>query len=212
MPHPSLPAALCCAAGLCALMLAGTAPVHAQQERKPFNAQDAARMLRGKGQQGVEHTARGPLLKGTHCGRMQSRVMALLKGQVGVVAEDELLALFDRILCARTVGAGEVAVASFGEAAADPFVSGATTYSGELEIGEWEPELQYRDPRTAASVSYMGLMLSMPGVSLWEVTTRDRVRVWYAPFRAAPSDALTFFFEYRAGRWVWVGASSATRI
>jgi len=61
-------------------------------------------------------------------------------------------------------------------------------------------------------VSYVGLMLARLGVSLWEVTTPDSVRVWYAPFRVAPSVAVTFFFEHRGGRWVWTGASSATRI
>lgn len=212
MPHPSLFVAVGRVAGLCVLLLAGPAPVHAQQGRKQFIAEDAARLLRGTGQRGIERTANGPLLKGMHCGRVSTRVTALLKGQVGVVAEDELLGLFDRILCAQTGGAGEVAIATFGEAAANPFASGTATYSGDLEIGEWEPELEYKDPRAEASVSYMGLMLSMPGVSLWEVTTQDRIRVWYAPFRVAPSDALTFFFEYRGGRWVWTGASSATRI
>lgn len=209
MPRPSLSVVLRCVAGLCAFLLAGPAPVYAQQYRKPFAAEDAAQMLRGSGQRGIERSAKGPLLKGTHCGRM--RVTTLLRGQVGVVAEEELLGLFDRILCARIGEGGEVAVADFGEAAADPFASGMTTYSGRLQIGEWEPELQYRDPRAAASVPYVGLMLSMPGVSLWEVTTQDRARVWYAPFRDAPSNALTFFFEYRGGRWVWTGASSTTR-
>jgi hypothetical protein len=209
MSHPSWFVVLRCAAGLCVFLLAGLAPVHAQQGRKPFIAEDAAQLLRGSGQRGVERTANGPLLKGMHCGRTSARVTPLLKGQVDVVAEDELLGLFDRILCTQ---AGDVAVATFGDAAADPFASGTTTYSGRLQIGEWEPELEYRDPRAEASVPYAGLMLSMPGVSLWEVTTQDRVRVWYAPFRDAPANALTFFFEYRGGRWVWTGASSSTRI
>ena len=206
MPHPVLTWVLC------ALLVAGGAPVRAQQGRKPFNAEDAAQLLRGAPKRGIERTAKGTLLKGDHCGRDQARTTWLLKGQTGVVAEDELLVLFDRILCARTGEAGEVAVDAFGDAAADPFASGVTRYSGELEIGEWEPGLEYRDPRKEASVSYVGLMLARLGVSLWEVTTPDSVRVWYAPFRVAPSVAVTFFFEHRGGRWVWTGASSATRI
>jgi hypothetical protein len=195
---------------LCVALVLAAAPAWAQVDRRPFAAQSLGRGLFGAEKSGVEQTPAGPLVKGPHCGGAQSHVAAMLTWRLGVAAQDQLLALFDRVLCAPTGAAGEVRVAMLGEDAADPFRNGHMRYSGQPELGGWAPGLQYDDPRATASVSYVGLLLAQPGVSLWEVESAERVRVWYAPFRTAPAHALTFFFEFRSGRWVWTGASSAT--
>ncbi|QSX79465.1 hypothetical protein [Agrilutibacter solisilvae] len=196
---------LCLVAGLLAL------PASAQVDRRPFAPQAMGQQLFGAQKTGVEQTPRGPLVKGRHCEGAHSLVGSMLTWRLGLAAQDDLLALFDRVLCARTGDAGEVAVASLGDDAAEPFGSGHMRYTGKPELGDWEPGLQYRDPRTNATVSYVGLMLGQPGVSLWEVLADDRVRVWYAPFRTAPAEAIVFFFEFRAGRWVWTAVSTARR-
>lgn len=195
---------------LCAVLWLAAAPAWAQVDRRPFAAQSLGRGLFGAEKSAVEQTAAGPLVKGRHCDGAQSHVAAMLTWHLGVSAQDELLSLFDRVLCAPTGAAGEMVVATLGREAADPFRTGHMRYTGKPELGDWEPGLQYADPRTVANVSYVGLLLEQPGVSLWEVQSPDRVRVWYAPFRVAPAHAVTFFFEYSGGRWVWTGASTAS--
>lgn len=199
--------ALCCA--LLALVPALCA--HAQVDRRAFSAQSLGSQLFGAEKVGVEHTLRGPLLKGRHCAGATSRVTTQMRFRVGVVAEDQLLELFDRILCAEPNANGEVVMAALGDAVADPFATGGVSYAGQAELGDWEPQLAYRDPRASASVSLVGLLLGQPGVSLWEVAANDRVRVWYAPFHFGPEKALTFYFEFRGGHWVWTAAATSTR-
>ena len=65
-----------------------------------------------------------------------------------------------------------------------------------------------------AYISMLGLSPSSPigGVSLWDVQAPGRVRVWFAPFRHMPSDAMTYDFELRGGRWVWVAGISSIRM
>jgi hypothetical protein len=195
---------------LCVAALMAAAPAWAQVDRRPFMAQSLGRGLFGAEKSGVEQTSRGPLVKGAHCEGAQSHVASMLTWRLGVPAQDQLLALFDRVLCAPTGPSAEIAVASLGQDAADGFRTGHMRLHGKPELGGWEPGLQYTDPRATASISYAGLLLAQPGVSLWEVESNERVRVWYAPFRTAPAHAVTFFFEFRAGRWVWAGASSAS--
>lgn len=198
-------ALLCAALGLVA------APAWAQVDRRPFAMQGVSGVF-GAQKSGVEQTPAGPLVKGHHCGGggSQSHVATMLGWRLGVSGQDELLALFDRVLCAPTGTSGELNVATLGEAAANPFRTGHMRYTGKPDLGGWEPGLQYTDPRATANVSYVGLLLAQPGVSLWDVETSDRVRVWYAPFRTAPSYAVVFFFEFRDGRWVWTAASTAS--
>lgn len=191
-----------------ALVLAA-APACAQVDRRPFAAQSLGSGLFGVQKSGVEQTQAGPLVKGAHCDGKQSLVARMLTWRLGVAEQDQLLSLFDRVLCAPTDDAAEVVVARFGEDAADPFRSGQMRFTGRPELGGWEPGLHYTDPRAAVSVSYAGLLLAQPGVSLWEVKSSELVRVWYAPFRTAPEHAITFFFEFRGGRWVWAGVSTA---
>jgi len=194
---------------LCAAWLLA-APAWAQVDRRPFAMQGLGQGLFGAEKSGVEQTPAGPLVKGRHCGGAQSHVASMLTWRLGVSAQDDLLALFDRVLCAATGAEGEMVVATLGGDAADPFRTGHMRTTGKPELGGWEPGLHYSDPRAVATVSYVGLLLEQPGVSLWEVESPDRVRVWYAAFRNAPEHAVTFFFEYRGGRWVWAAASTAT--
>jgi hypothetical protein len=195
---------------LCLSCCLAAVPAWAQVDRRPFVAGALGGGLFGAQRSGVEQTPKGPLVKGRHCDA-SAKLAGMLTWRLGVVSQDELVGLFDRVLCARTGEVGEVRVSDFGDAAADPFGSGQMRYSGQPELGGWEPGLQYKDPRANASVSYVGLTLDLPGVSLWEVQAVDRVRIWYAPFRNAPAGAVTFFFEYRGGRWVWTAASAARR-
>ena len=50
---------------------------------------------------------------------------------------------------------------------------------------------------------FAGAASPIGGVSLWDVQAPGRVRVWFAPFLHMPSDAMTYDFELRGGRWVW---------
>lgn len=163
----------------------------------------------------LERIDRGLVLKARHCGGGSQTMQTALAGQLKVEAEGELLDLFQRILCAPSSdGMGKIEVERFGEAAADPFATGFAMYSDEHELGQWPVELENEHPRSVAFISILGLSPDspIPGVSLWQVGGADQVRVWYAPFWDTPSDAMTYDFELREGRWVWVAAVSTTRI
>ncbi|HEY0660193.1 MAG TPA: hypothetical protein VGD21_02570 [Lysobacter sp.] len=201
--------ALACSLLLLALPCFAAAP---EQGSRQAVVKDIADMLVGDGKPSIEQTARGLFLQTAHCGALASRAVALLQERLAVPDADDLLQLFERIVCAKTDDDRSIAVAQFGDRVADPIRKGLVTYSGDLELGGWEPELDSSQPVSEARVSLIGMINPTSEVSLWEVKGNDEVRVWFAPFRVAPSDAETFFFEHRDGRWIWTGHSSAIRL
>lgn len=195
---------------LCAALAAGN-PALAQPVLRDIGA-----MLSGaKSGSAIVRSDRGLLLETRHCIDGQAPVAAQLRGQLGVAHEAALLDLFQRILCARSDDSmGKLSIARYGEDAADSFGTGMTFYSGSKELGEWPIEIESHSPRDEAYISMLGLTPNSPisGVSLWQTPSPGRVRVWFAPFLHRPSDAMTYDFELRGERWVWVAAVSSSRI
>ncbi|CAM4119815.1 CAP domain-containing protein [Bordetella tumbae] len=182
--------------------------------------QDIAAMMTGqKNQTDIDRTDRGVFLETRHCLDGKQSLMETMRGQLRVDQEDALLALFQRVLCARSDdGMGKLAVARFGDDVADPFQTGLAMYSGMLELGEWPIDWSDsgigKSPRSEAFVSMLGLSADSPlsAVSRWEVLSPSHVRVWFGQFRQAPSDTMTYDFELRGKRWVWTSAVASTRL
>ncbi|SSW63020.1 hypothetical protein [Achromobacter agilis] len=202
-----------------ALIIAGLTagpPSLAQSSGQQSVLRDIGGMLTGaKPGDSVQRTERGLLLETRHCTEGQTPVSALMRGRLGIEQEETLLALFERILCARSDdGMGQLNIARFGGEAADPFATGLVFYSGSQELGEWPAKPEGESPRNEAYISMLGLSPDSPigGVSLWDVQAPGRVRVWFAPFLHMPSDAMTYDFELRGGRWVWVAGIASVRM
>ncbi|MGE8686598.1 MAG: hypothetical protein ACN6PJ_05640 [Achromobacter sp.] len=204
-----------CGALIIAGLTAGSSSF-AQSSGRQSVLRDIGGMLSGaKRDDSVQRTGRGLLLETRHCVEGQAPVSTLMRGRLGIAQEEALLALFERVLCARSDdGMGQLNIARFGGDAADPFATGLVFYSGGKELGEWPVEPEGESPREEAYISMLGLSPASPigGVSLWDVQAPGRVRVWFAPFLHMPSDAMTYDFELRGGRWVWVAGIASARM
>lgn len=181
---------------------------------------DIFNMLSGQSRTAVASTDQGVFLETRHCVKGKQPVVDAMQGRLKVDQERELLELFQSVLCASRSpdGMGDLALAQFGERVADPFKTGMVIYMGMQELGAWPLDVvgdaADQTPRDQAVVSMFGLSpdSSIPAVSRWEVLSPTHVRVWFGPFRQAPSDAMTYDFELRDKGWVWVSALSSTRL
>lgn len=178
---------------------------------------DIAAMMTGQSRTGVESTDRGVFLQTRHCVEGKQPVQDAMRGQLKVDHEDALLALFQRVLCAQADDDMSLPLTQFGEDVAQTFQTGMALYSGMQELGEWPLDLigdvPDQSPRDEAFINMLGLSVrsAIPAVSRWEVLSPTQVRVWFGQFRQAPSDTMTYDFELRDNRWVWISALSSTR-
>lgn len=155
------------------------------------------------------------LLLETRLCQTPSTLIPALQGRLDIPEPAALADLVERILCAPSDdGMGQLSPERFAENAADPFSTGLTFYQGMQTLGQWPLDDGQAWSRAEAYFSTLGLMAGspIPGASLWQRPAAGQVRVWYAPFLRAPSDAVTLDFRYRDGRWLWTAAHNSARM
>jgi hypothetical protein len=90
-------------------------------------------------------------------------------------------------------------------------LSGFSMYQGYKTLGDWTCKAD--DPLPSDHfVSFLGIYMNSTQAVLFQPLIGDRVDVWLAPFKSAPSDAITFTFLYQDDRWQICKVCSSSRL
>lgn len=190
----------------------------ATQAEKPLssNSNPISSPTMAQEQDDVVHvTPRGIYVQSQHCHEDALALSILLKNQLKISKDQELITLFEDMLCATRDDDGNINLGPFAKHIQNPIAVYMSTYMGMAKLGEWSLKDAYHLsdlPAKEASISALGLFLggSMQTVSFWEVLSPSHIRIWQAPFTESPSDALIFEFKFINKEWklmtLWMGS------
>lgn len=163
----------------------------------------------------VHVTPRGIYVQSQHCHQDALPLHILLKNQLKIAKDQQLITLFEQMLCAPRDDDGNLNLGLFAKHIQNPIAVYMSTYMGMAKLGEWSLKDAHHLsdlPATEASISALGLFLggSRQTVSFWQVHSPAHIRIWQAPFTQSPSDALIFEFKLINQEWtlmkLWMGS------
>lgn len=180
-------------------------------------ARDIIKMA--SGDEGLElfDTPQGPILVADICDMKEISALTPLVERLanaGVENSKELLDAFQdivRIADRKMTDDGNIPAAEFSGFLSRHLKSGSSMYQGYRVLGEWQCHAN-KPFAPGDTVPFWGIFMNSTQAALFQPLSHDRVQVWLAPFKSAPSDALTFSFSYQDNKWRIGGVCSSMRL
>lgn len=156
----------------------------------------------------------GILLENQYC---KKPLTPLFKQPLNVEQSAQLIELFEKMLCAKSDGDGNIPLGHLAEHIQNPISTYLALYSGMQNLGSWsleDAQVLATTPADQFATSNLGLHIGgvIPTFSFWQVISATQVRIWYGPFKSAPSDALIYGFQYKNNAWVLTQVWMSSRI
>ena len=172
---------------------------------------DILNMVTKNHKSSIEQTKKGLYLKANHCKLSEDNITQLeallLKKQVQ--NPKKLIEKFSKIVCSKR--GMKVAILKDSNDYIKPLRTGNAMYSGTKKLGEWSCSNK-TIAKPIENISMFGIFMSKTQVSLWQVENKDKLRVWLAPFKVAPSDAVTLDVKYKDNNWKISGLCYSMRL
>lgn len=180
-------------------------------------ARDIIKMASGDEDLELFDTPQGSILVANICDMKEISALTPLVERLdnaGVENSRELLNAFQeivRIAEKKMTDDGNIPVTEFAGFLSRNPKSGSSMYQGYRLLGEWQCHAG-KPFEPGDTVPFWGIFMNSTQAALFQPLSRDRVQVWLAPFKSAPSDALTFSFSYQDNKWRVGGICSSMRL
>lgn len=186
------------------------------EKQQSAHTKEVATLFSQQAQDDVVHvTPQGIYVQSQHCHDDALPLNILLKNQLKIAKHQELITLFEDMLCAPRDEDGNINLGHLSKSIQNPIPLSMSMYIGMAKLGEWSlKDAHHLSDMSAneASISALGLFLggSRQTVSFWQVHSPSHIRIWQAPFRDSPSDAIIFEFKLINQEWklmqLWMGS------
>lgn len=180
--------------------------------------EDIGSLLLGQPQEiQITSATDGIYIESLFCRKQTPPLTTLLKRQLSIQQDQELISLFQNMFCATGDDASQVSLSAFADHIQNPLPFSLVSYSGLQKLGSWslnDSIVLSNTPPPQVNVNMFGLDPKQVSNSVifWQVLSPTNVRVWYSMFKMAPSDALTYEFKFVEQHWKLTHLWMTTRL